>query len=321
MGLDFVAVDFEIANPDLSSACAIGLAFVRDGHLADSTSYLIRPPSRRFVFTRVHRLTWKDVRDAPSFSDLWDDLRDQLSSEILVAHNATFDKAVLYECLRHYRIRYQLNPFLCSMQLSKEAFGFSRRKLDYVCRELKIVLQHHDAESDAKAAANIVIKAALRLGSADARSLLNFVANLNKVVRTMPAPRNKTKRENINLPMPHYYWAKTTKDNRPGISVRDHCLNVGCVAEALLNLLPKHLRKLLPPSVPTLAALHDVGKVSPGFLQKCPVWLGKYGFSATSAKENWALCETHHGRVTAFALRDYLNRGGTMTLGNTWHTA
>lgn len=89
MGLDFVAVDFETANHDPSSACAIGLAFVRDSQLTGSTSYLIRPPSRRFVFTCVHRLTWKDVRDAPSFSELWDDLRDRLSSEILVAHNAT----------------------------------------------------------------------------------------------------------------------------------------------------------------------------------------------------------------------------------------
>ena len=174
MGLDFVAVDFETANHDPSSACAIGLAFVWDGHLTESTSYLIRPPSRRFVFTRVHRLTWDDVRDAPTFSDLWEDLRDRLSSEILVAHNAAFDKAVLSECLRHYGIRYRLNPFLCSMQLSKEAFGFSRLKLDYVCRQLKIALQHHDAESDAKAAANIVIKAAPRLGAASTRRLLEF---------------------------------------------------------------------------------------------------------------------------------------------------
>ena len=127
----------------------------------------------------------------------------------------------------------------------------------------------------------------------------------------MPAPRNKTKREEINLAMPRHEdcWAKTTKDAQgrevPGINVRDHCLNVGCVAEALLNLLPKHLRKLLPPSVPTLAALHDIGKVSPGFLQKCPAWLGKFGLSVISTKENWALCETHHGKVTAFALRDY----------------
>jgi DNA polymerase-3 subunit epsilon len=111
MGLDFVAVDFEIANRNPSSACAIGLAFVHDGHLTASTSYLIRPPSREFVFTYLHRLTWYDVRDAPSFYDLWDNLRERLGSETLVAHNAIFDQLVLSECLRHYGIQYQMNPF------------------------------------------------------------------------------------------------------------------------------------------------------------------------------------------------------------------
>jgi DNA polymerase III subunit epsilon len=155
MGLDFAAVDFEIANRDPSSACALGVAFVRDGHVTESTSYLIRPPSREFVFTYLHRLTWDDVRDAPSFCDLWDNLRDQLSSEILVAHNAIFDKFVFSECLRHYSIQYRMNPFLCSMQLSKKAFGFRRLKLDRVCRQLKIAVRHHNAESDAQAAANM----------------------------------------------------------------------------------------------------------------------------------------------------------------------
>lgn len=44
MGLDFVAVDFEIADYDPSSACAIGLAFVHDGRLTESMSYLRRRP-------------------------------------------------------------------------------------------------------------------------------------------------------------------------------------------------------------------------------------------------------------------------------------
>jgi len=67
-------------------------------------------------------------------------------------------------------------------------------------------------------------------------------------------------------------WAKTTKDGKPGIRVGDHCLNVGCVAEALLALLPPQLQKLIPPGAATLAALHDIGKVSPGFQQKCDHW-------------------------------------------------
>jgi hypothetical protein len=80
-------------------------------------------------------------------------------------------------------------------------------------------------------------------------------------------------------------WAKTTTDGRPGISVRDHCLNVGCVAEALLELLPDHLHGLLPPGAATLAALHDVGKVSPGFQSKCEKWLVWHGLSGRVLKQ------------------------------------
>ncbi len=76
-----------------------------------------------------------------------------------------------------------------------------------------------------------------------------------------------------NDPLHEQCWAKTTEDGQPGITVRDHCLNVGCVAEALLQLLPRTVRDLLPAGSETVAAGHDVGKVSPGFQQKCPAWV------------------------------------------------
>ena len=76
----------------------------------------------------------------------------------------------------------------------------------------------------------------------------------------------------MNLKM-QSFWAKTLPDGSPGISVRDHCLNVGCVAEALLAELPVAVRQLLPPGAATLAALHDVGKITIGFQTKCPAWL------------------------------------------------
>ena len=177
MGLDFVAVDFETANHDRWSACAVGLAFVREGRLTSSARYLIRPPSRQFKLSWIHDLTWADVRNAPDFEELWHQLRLELKSEILVAHNATFDKQVLTECLRHYHIRYKLNPFVCSRFLAKEAFGWKRANLEYICKRLNIGLQHHEPQSDAKAAARIAIEAARKLGVRSAQKLVQVCGN------------------------------------------------------------------------------------------------------------------------------------------------
>jgi CRISPR-associated endonuclease/helicase Cas3 len=69
-----------------------------------------------------------------------------------------------------------------------------------------------------------------------------------------------------------HFWAKTIADGRPGICVRDHCLNVGSVASAILQHLPTRLHALLPCGTALLAALHDIGKITLGFQVKCPTW-------------------------------------------------
>jgi CRISPR-associated endonuclease/helicase Cas3 len=71
---------------------------------------------------------------------------------------------------------------------------------------------------------------------------------------------------------PDLFWAKTTSEGLPGVSVHDHCINVGCVAEAMVELLPDSIKALLPEGASTLAALHDVGKITAGFQSKCPAW-------------------------------------------------
>ena len=43
MALDFTAIDFETANGNAASACAVGLVKVRDGLVVDRFSTLIRP--------------------------------------------------------------------------------------------------------------------------------------------------------------------------------------------------------------------------------------------------------------------------------------
>jgi len=59
--------------------------------------------------------------------------------------------------------------------------------------------------------------------------------------------------------------AKTTPQGKPGVGVDGHCSYVGEVARTLLARMPEALRRMMPDGVATLAALHDVGKISPGF--------------------------------------------------------
>ena len=96
--------------------------------------------------------------------------------------------------------------------------------------------------------------------------------------------------------------------------MRDHCVNVGCVAEALIERLPKNLRDLLPLGTATLAALHDVGKISPGFQVKCPAWLEQHGLAETALRERWAerqQTESDHAKISQFFLQQMMKVAGT----------
>lgn len=105
---------------------------------------------------------------------------------------------------------------------------------------------------------------------------------------------------------PVRFWAKTTLDGQPGLSVRDHCINVGCVAEHLLRQLPSPVASLLPAGSQTLAALHDVGKMSPGFLRKCEHWRAKHETGEWIAE--WAQRERNHAAVSQAILGEWLGK-------------
>jgi|SRR5271166_255892 len=106
------------------------------------------------------------------------------------------------------------------------------------------------------------------------------------------------------------FWAKTLQDGRPGISVRDHCQNVGFVAEALIGALLPAVCALLPKGAATLAALHDVGKITIGFQAKCPQWLTQERLPRFSLGEV-TLSVTDHALVSQIFLQKIPNSAPT----------
>ena len=159
--MTFVALDFETANTDPDSACAIGLVRVEGGKIVDRLHRLIRPPAGDFVFTYLHGISPADVEDAPRFPEVWRQVAPVLAGvEFVAAHNADFDRSVLVACCRRYRVPVPSIPFRCTVELARARFGIYPTKLPNVCERLGIALNHHDPLSDAEACAQIVIKAA-----------------------------------------------------------------------------------------------------------------------------------------------------------------
>jgi DNA polymerase-3 subunit epsilon len=66
-----VALDFETADYGADSACALGMARVRDGKVEACWHSLIRPPRSRVHFTEIHGLTWAMVKNCPPFAEIW----------------------------------------------------------------------------------------------------------------------------------------------------------------------------------------------------------------------------------------------------------
>lgn len=165
MALDFVALDWETANGARGSACAVGLVRVAGGAVAGTWSTLIQPPERFATFdprnTRVHGLCAADVVDAPRFADAWPEIESRLLSATVIAHNARFDLGVVQDATwatGHQRPRLRYG---CTLLLARRHYALDSYTLDEVAAAAGVALErHHDALSDALAAAEVLLRIA-----------------------------------------------------------------------------------------------------------------------------------------------------------------
>ena len=120
---------------------------------------LIRPPSPVILFTWVHGLTWEDLRNAPTFPEVWPEMASFMDGASgLVAHNATFDRSVLYGCCESFGCPYPGLPFYDTLKGARRSLPPGSKSLDHVCSYFQIKLNHHQALSDAEACARIFVE-------------------------------------------------------------------------------------------------------------------------------------------------------------------
>jgi DNA polymerase-3 subunit epsilon len=165
--VDFTAIDFETANSSSASACSVGLVKVRDGRVVDRVHWYIRPPFPHNEFSewniRIHGITPEMVADAPGWAHHLPSLREFAGDDVLVAHNAGFDMAVIAKTTEAFGLPVPDYRSLCSLQVARRTYHLESYRLPVAAMAAGFEgFSHHDALADSEACAAIIVHAAKR---------------------------------------------------------------------------------------------------------------------------------------------------------------
>lgn len=161
--MDFCAIDFETATHERNSACELGICIVQDSRIVETKTWLIKPPSFPYFNpfnVDVHGILPDDVKDAPTFDEIWYEVEEMMYGTLMIAHNAGFDAGVLRGCLNHYGMFTPKLNYLCSIQLAKKSWNYlPRYGLKHLAEYHQLSFKHHRAGDDAEACAKISLLA------------------------------------------------------------------------------------------------------------------------------------------------------------------
>jgi DNA polymerase III subunit epsilon len=177
MSLDFTAIDFETANGSPASPCAVGLVRIRDSKIVDSLELLFQPPEPNNWFSeaniRVHGITPEMIDSAAEFPTALERMLGFIESDLLVAHNASFDMAVLAASANAISRELPEIFYGCSLKIARKTYNLDSYRLNAVAYAVgHEEFEHHNALADSEACARIVIHAANRHEVQDLPALL-----------------------------------------------------------------------------------------------------------------------------------------------------
>ena len=160
MSQRYIAFDVETPNLSNHRISAIGITVIEDGRIADHYYSLVNPETHFDSFNiQLTGITPEMVKDAPTFPELWKRIVPLMSSGMPVAHNAVFDLGVLRVCLRDYGLFWKKEtPYLCTVQMGRKLLPGRSHRLNALCSYYGIALDHHQADSDSNACAEILLR-------------------------------------------------------------------------------------------------------------------------------------------------------------------
>lgn len=156
----YIAFDVETPNRFNNRMSAIGIAVIEDGKITEEFFSYVNPETYFDPFnTQLTGIDKATVANAPTFPELWTRIEPLMSSGILAAHNAVFDLGVLKCCLRDYGIPWKsAAKYCCTVQMGRRLVPGISHSLNVMCDHYGIALNHHQADSDSRACAEILLR-------------------------------------------------------------------------------------------------------------------------------------------------------------------
>lgn len=156
----YIVFDVETPNRFNNRMSAIGITKISDGAITDSFFSYVNPEvSFDRCNTKLTGIDASTVVNAPTFPELWETIKPWMEFGILVAHNVIFDLSVLKACLQGYNITWKKSVrYLCTVQAGRKLLPDMKHNLNVMCDYYEISLDHHKADSDSRACAEILLR-------------------------------------------------------------------------------------------------------------------------------------------------------------------
>ena len=167
--LNFTVIDVETANASRWSICQVGFAVVKSGEIVGNWSELINPQIKdsewRWINKEVHRIRPWHVRGEPTFKDKYPKIKRIVARGKIVSHTRFDENAIRQACERQGLAMLENEWRDSCWALAKRVWCREpSHKLSEIAPKLGIRYTHHDAGEDARAAAELVLRAARVIG-------------------------------------------------------------------------------------------------------------------------------------------------------------
>jgi DNA polymerase III subunit epsilon len=187
--MEFVVIDVETANADLSSICQVGIASFNCGGLEETWESLVDPQDFFDPFNvSIHGIDEDKVEGAPTWTEVFPQIRSRLAGEIVVSHTP-FDRAAVARACESNTLQNCDCIWLDSARVVRRAwpeFSRSGYGLSKVAAHFGIAYRAHDALEDARCAGLLLLRAISETGITAEQWLVRVAQPIHPLIHARP---------------------------------------------------------------------------------------------------------------------------------------